>query len=94
MLARRGGERMRCPKAAICLLGAILLAGCITTKAPDLPAFQTVFGLACGRVCQREYDLCTSRCDQMVKSGCISECNGGLKECYDFCMEEESERSP
>jgi len=81
-------------KSAVWLLGLIVLAGCVTTKAPNVPAFQTVFGQACGRVCQAEYDLCTSRCDQMVKSGCISECNGALEECYDFCMGEESERSP
>jgi hypothetical protein len=80
-------------RLAIYLLDLILLAGCVTTKTPDFPAFQTVFGQACGRVCLREYDLCTSRCDQMVKSGCISECNGRLKECYDFCLAEESKGS-
>ena len=87
-------ERKESVKSAICLLGLILLAGCVTIQVPDVPAFQTVFGQACGRVCQREYGLCTSRCDQMVKSGCISECNGSLKECYDFCLAEESEGSP
>ena len=81
-------------KTAIYLFGAILLAGCTTTKAPDVPAFQSLFGQACGRVCQREHALCTPRCTQMVKSGCISECNQSLKECYDFCLAGESKKSP
>ena len=87
-------RRMGGLKTAICLLGAILLAGCTTTKAPDVPTFQSYFGQACARVCQREHDLCTSRCTQMVNLGCKSECSQKLKECYDFCLVEESKKSP
>ena len=87
-------RRRRDLKTEICLLGAILLAGCTTTKVPDAPTFEEYFGQVCGRVCQREYALCTAECTQMVKSGCISECNQKLKECYDFCLAEESEESP
>jgi len=81
-------------KTAICLLGAILLAGCTMTKAPDVPTFQSYFGQVCGGVCNREHDLCTSECTQMLKSGCKSECNQEQMECYDYCLEEESRRSP
>jgi hypothetical protein len=77
-------------KTAICLLGAILLAGCTATKPPDVPQFQTPFGWACGRVCQREQVLCTSRCN----GGCVSECNQSLRECYDFCLADESKKAP
>ena len=81
-------------KTAICLLGAILLLGCAATKSPDAPQFQTPVGWACGRVCQREHVLCTSRCNQVVKSRCISECNQKLKKCYDFCLAGESKKAP
>jgi hypothetical protein len=81
-------------KTAICLLVAILLAGCTTTIAPDVPLFQSYFGQACGSVCSREHALCSSECTQMINSGCNSECNQKLKECYDFCLAEESKKSP
>jgi hypothetical protein len=82
-------------KTATFLLGAILLAGCsTTTKVPDVPTFQSYFGQACASVCQREHALCISECTQMVQSGCKSECGKSLKECYDFCLAEESEKSP
>ena len=88
-------ETMGRMKAAISLLGAILLAGCGTTKkSHDVPTFQSYFGQACARVCQREHDLCTSECTQMIKSGCTSECRQKLKECYDFCLAEEARTSP
>ena len=81
-------------KTRIFLLGAILLAGCIRIKAPDVPTFQSYFGQTCGRICVREHGLCTSECSEKVLSGCKSECNLKLKECYDFCLVEEAERSP
>ena len=80
-------------KTAISLLGTILLVGCTTTKAPDTPTFQSYFGQACASVCQREHALCTSECTQVVNSRCKSECNRKLKECYDYCLVEESEKS-
>jgi hypothetical protein len=76
------------------LLGALVLAGCATTKPPEVPQYQTGFGWACARVCQREYNLCTADCTHMVKSGCLSECSRSLQTCYDFCLEEESKPSP
>ncbi|MCJ7499852.1 hypothetical protein MUP29_06310, partial [bacterium] len=87
-------KRMGGLKTAICLFGAILLAGCSTTKAPDVPTFQSYFGQACGSVCKREHALCISESTQMLKIGCKSKCNQKLKECYDFCLAEKSERSP
>ena len=93
-LPRIANKRMGGLKTAICLLGAILIAGCTTKKVPDVPTFQSYFGRACGSVCNREHALCTSECTQMVNSRCKSECNRELKECYDYCMAEESESSP
>ena len=93
-LPRVANKRMSGSKTAIYLLGAILIAGCTLKKAPDVPTFQNYFGRACGSVCNREHSLCTSECTKMVKSGCKSECNQKLEECYNYCLEEESERSP
>jgi hypothetical protein len=87
-------ERIGRMKAPIGLLGAMLLLGCAATKPPEQPQFQTPVGWACGRVCQREHALCTSRCNQVVKGGCVSECNQSLKDCYDFCLADETRTPP
>jgi hypothetical protein len=76
------------------VLGSLLLVGCTKAKPPDVPQFQTPVGWACARVCQREHTLCTSDCTQVVKTGCLSRCSKKLKECYDFCLADESAGSP